>query len=113
METISLELAKKFKDAGIEFKCKNKYIKYKHFRKTGRSEKIVIYRPTAEEIRARLPESKIVIRKNNTISYISECRIIWKDGDDVIYVPFEWPTLAEALGNMYLYFFKNWLIWKN
>ena len=92
METISLDLAQRFKEAGIKIWTQS--LSW-------------LYYPTAEELWARLPER---------INFKDLCiyKHKWKVICEYVYQKYrtEWPTLAEALGEMYIYLFTNWLIWK-
>ena len=113
MEVISLSLAKRFKEAGIERPSKWVWSNW-------RGEREVVYKDpmrtpikwwvpayTAEELWAKLPNRFLRIcsfyRKWEWT--IIDWRMEW------IWEVRKWPTLAEALGEMYLYLFTNW-IWK-
>ena len=92
-ETISLDLSQRFKEAGIKIWTQS--LNW-------------LYYPTTEEIWARFPEGLVLHIWKEEWEVVIDCtEQEWRP----IYTV-KWPTLAEALSEMYLYLFTNGLIWK-
>lgn len=109
-DTISLQLAKRFKEAGIKIWTQS--LNW-------------LYYPTSEELWDMLPES--IENKNQKSCPLHLClqKLPWWTNVLYRYIHASWltdrldwrkerkrPTLAESLGEMYIYLFTNGLIWK-